>query len=179
MIRALGACCLVLLAGCASPVVTRIDAAPSAAVPPRASFSLAVPPGDAAGIHQQATDMIVAALVQRGWTRADTGDYLLSVTLSDRPATAQLQAGDDAGKPRTLIAPAVDRKTSRGCARRDHRLAIRLTRRETGEDVYSGSGAEYHCKAGLNDSLPYLVAAALDGLDGMPAPRLVERAGVR
>lgn len=179
MIRALAIGCCALLAGCAAPVVTRIDAATPAPLPARSSFTLVSAPGELALAQGQANDMIAAGLTQRGWTQAEAGAYLLSVTLSDRPAASRLQAGDDAGKPGAVIAPAADRKSVKGCAKRDHRLAIRLTERTTGEDLYSGSGAEYHCKAGLNDSLPHLVAAALDGLDGVPGPRMVERKGVR
>mgnify|MGYP005849832211 CR=1 FL=1 len=179
MIRRLAIGCCVLLAGCASPVVTRIDAAAAAPLPARASFTLVSVPGEPTLAQSQANDMIAAGLTQRGWTQTDTGDYLLSVTLSDRPATSQLQAGDDAGKPREVIAPAADRKSAKGCAKRDHRLAVRLTSRVTGDEVYSGSGAEFHCKAALDDSLPHLVAAALNGLDGLPGARMVERKGVR
>lgn len=179
MIRALAIGCCALLAGCAAPVVTRSDAAAAVPLPARASFALVSAPGEVAPVQHQANDMVAAALAQRGWTQAESGDYLLSVTLSDRPATSRLQAGDDAGKPSAVIAPAADRKTAKGCAKRDHRLAIRLTDRTTGEDLYAGAGAEFHCKAGLDDSLPHLVAAALDGLDGAPGPRMVERKGVR
>jgi hypothetical protein len=184
MIRALGlSAALLLLAGCASPVVTRIDAAVPAPLPARSSFAVVTPPGDTPLAHRQAIDMVSAALTQRGWTMAgsapEAGDHLLYITLSDRPATAALQAGDDAGKASAVIGPAPDRKTTKGCARRDHRLAIRLTDRVTGADVYSGSAAEYHCKAALDESLPHLVASALDGLDGSPGQQMVERAGVR
>lgn len=179
MIRALAIGCVVALAGCAAPVVTRMDAAAPAPLPARSSFTLVSAPGETSPVQSQATDMIAAGLTQRGWTQGEAGDYLLSVTLSDRPAASQLQAGDDAGKARAVIGPAPDRKTTTGCAQRDHRLAIRLTHRTTGEDLYSGSGAEFHCKAALDDSLPHLVAAALDGLDGTPGARMVERKGVR
>lgn len=179
MIRAVPLAAVALLAGCASPVVTRIDTAAPVPLPAQASFTLVEGPGDLAPVHRQANALVSGALSQRGWSAAETGDYLLSVMLSDRPATSQLQAGDDAGKPRAVIAPAADRKSAKGCAKRDHRLAIRLTDRTTGEDMYAGSGAEYHCKASLNDSLPHLVTAALEGLDGTPGQRTVQRKGVR
>lgn len=178
MIRAVSVACLLLVAGCASPVVTRMDVAAPAPLPARSSFTLVSSPGELAPAQKQASDMIAAGLTRRGWTQAEAGDYLLSVTLSDRPATSRLQAGDDAGKPHTVIGPAPDRKT-KGCAQRDHRLAVRMTNRVTGDDVYSGSAAEFHCKAGLDESLPHLAAAALDGLGGAPGQRMVERAGVR
>lgn len=171
--------CGLLLAGCAAPVVTRTDATVAAPIPARASFTLVAPPGEPAFLHQQATDMIVAGLTQRGWSQTENGDYQLSVTLSDRPAAARLQAGDDSGSPRIVIAPAADRTTSRGCAKRDHRLAMSLTERATGRDLYSGWGAEFHCRAELGDSLPHLVAVTLDGLAGIRGPRVVERLGVR
>ena len=179
MMRAALLAAVALLAGCASPVVTRIDSAAPAPLPAAASFTLVEAPGDIAPVHRQANQLVSTALSQRGWTQAETGDYLLWVSLADRPATAELNAGDDAGKPAAMIASAHDRKTEKGCARRDYRLGIRLTHRVTGEDSYAGSGAEFHCKAGLDESLPHLVTAALSGLDGLPGPRRVERKGVR
>lgn len=168
-----------LLAGCASPVVTRIDNAAPAPLPATASFTLVEAPGDLALVHRQAKALVSNALGQRGWSASESGDYLLSVSLSDRPASAPLKAGDDAGKPAATIAPAHDRKTEKGCAQRDYRLGVRLTHRVTGEDAYAGSGAEFHCKAPLGESLPHLVTAALAGLDGEHGPRMVERKGVR
>lgn len=166
-----------LLAGCASPVVTRIDA--TAPVPVRGSFSLAPVPDDLSPLHAQARDMIVAGLQQQGWRNAEAADYLLAVTLSDRPASAVLRAGDDAGRAAGVIAPAATRANNKGCAQRDHRLAITLTRRVSGDVAFSGSAAEFHCKAGLYDSLPHLVSAALGGLSGQNGMLQVERAGVR
>lgn len=179
MMRAAALATVALLAGCASPVVTRIDTAAPAPLPAAASFTLVEAPGDLAPLHRQANQLVSAALSQRGWSAAETGDYLLWVSLADRPATAALQAGDDTGKPVAVIGPAHNRKTEKGCARRDYRLGVRLTHRVTGEDAYSGSGAEFHCKAGLDKSLPHLVTAALAGMDGAPGSRMVERKGVR
>ncbi len=179
MIRALGIGCVLLLAGCASPVVTRIDTAAPAPLPTPSSFSLMPAPGELSPVHYGATNRVSVELIDRGWRQADVGDYLLSVTLSDRPASARLQAGDDSGQPQAVIGPAPDRKKTRGCARRDHRLSVVLIQRQTGEIVYSGSGAEYHCKGTPSASMPHLVSAALEGLDGEPGPRMVERKGVR
>lgn len=169
----------VFLAGCASPVMTRIDSAAPVTIAASAVFALADVPDDIAPEHAQARDMVVAGLRQRGWRVGDTPDYLLAVTLADRPANATLRAGDDAGRAVAVIAPAASRANNKGCARRDHRLAITLSERTTGVIAYAGSAAEFHCKAQLTDSLPHLVSAALDGLDRPSGPRQVERAGLR
>lgn len=179
MIRTLPLLAGLALAGCASPVVTRIDASAPAPLPSAASFTPGMLPDNLAPLHQQATDMVTAAFQQRGWRAAEAGDYLLAVTLSDRPAVAKLQAGDDGGAAQALIGPVPDRSNNKGCAARDHRLSIRLTDRVSGAIVYAGSAAEFHCKAALTDSLPHLVAAALDGLDGAPGTRRVQRSGLR
>jgi hypothetical protein len=169
------------LAGCAAPVVTRIDVAVPAPLPPAGTYTLATVPGEIAPVHGQAIALVTAALKQRGWREmaAGAGDYLLSVGLADRPAAAKLQAGDDNGMPNALLAPAADRKTTRGCARRDHRLSVVLTERVTGNDAYAASAAEFHCKARLEETVPYLVSAALEDLDRPKGVREVERAGVR
>lgn len=168
-----------LLAGCASPVVTRMEAASPVAIAAPASFALAEVPDDIAAEHAQARDMVIAGLRQRGWRDAEAADYLLAVSLADRPAMAVLHAGDDAGRAVKVIAPAASRVNNRGCARRDHRLAITLTERTSGVVAFSGSAAEFHCKAALSDSLPYLVSGALAGLDAKLAVRQVERTGLR
>lgn len=167
------------LAGCASPVVTRIDAASPVAIAAPASFALAPVPDDIAPVHVQARDMVVAGLRQRGWRNVDTADYLLAVTLADRPASADLRAGDDVGRAVAVLAPAATRENNKGCAQRDHRLAITLTERTSGIIAYSGSAAEFHCKAALPESLPYLVSAALDGMGRPSGTSQQEREGPR
>jgi hypothetical protein len=168
-----------LLAGCASPVVTRTEAIAPALQAAPASFALAQVPDDIAPEHAQARDMIVAGLRQRGWRDEAEPEYLLAVTLADRPASTVLLAGDDAGRSGAVIAPAATRANNQGCARRDHRLAITLTERTSGVVAYSGSASEFHCKAKLSDSLPHLVSAALDGMSGQPGSRQQERDGLR
>lgn len=168
-----------LLASCAAPVVTRIDTAMPGARPVSASFVVADVPGDVAPVQQDATGLVVQSLAQRGWTISDSADVLLSVTLSDRPAQSQLLLGDDYGKPAGVIGPAPTRSNNRGCARRDQRLTVTLAHRATGDLIYSGAASEYHCKAGLEQNLPALVAAALDGMDNAPGVRQVERAALR
>lgn len=169
----------ILLAGCASPVVTRVNASAPALLPQRASFAFAPAPDDGDALSGQARDMVAAALHQRGWRQAAQGDYLLAVTLADRPATIALKAGDDLGKPVATLAPAADRSNNKGCARRDHRLTITLTDRSNGAIAFSGAASEYHCKAALYDTLPYLVSAAVDRFDAGSGTMQFARKGKR
>lgn len=179
MMRALVLAGALLLTGCAAPVVTRIDTAMPGAQPVSASFVVADFPGDVAPVQRYATGLVAQSLAQRGWSNAESAEFALSVTLSDRPAQSQLLLGDDYGKPAGVIGPAATRNNNRGCARRDHRLTVTLVHRATGELVYSGAASEYHCKAGLEQNVPALVAAALDGMDGATGVRQVEREGLR
>lgn len=179
MIRALPLVSALLLAGCAAPVVTRIETAAPAGLPRAATFMLATIPDDLSPLHQQAIRLVMQSLQQRGWQQAEGGDYVLAVTLADKPATSSLQAGDDNGSARAVIAPAADRSNNQGCAKRDHRLGVVMTERVSGAIAYAGSAAEFHCKAQLGDSVPYLVQAALDGMNGQQGPRLIARDGAR
>lgn len=154
-----------LLAGCASPVVTRIDSRVPAPLPRMASFALVPVPDEDGPISGQARDMVAAALTQRGWSQAESGTYLLAVAVADRPAVIALQSGDDFGKPVATLAAAADRSNNRGCAKSDHRLMITLTERVSGAVAFAGSASEFHCKAALDDTLPHLVAAAVERLD--------------
>ncbi len=179
MSRAAGLALALLLAGCASPVVTRVDASAPARLPRGASFALAPVPEDGNVLTGQARDMVAAALRQRGWSQTAQGNYLLVVTLADRPANITLKAGDDFGKPVATLAPAADPSNNTGCAKRDHRLTITLTERTSGNIAFAGSASEYHCKAGLYDTLPYLVAAAVERLDTGSGRVQFAREGVR
>lgn len=179
MMRSTVLAAALLLAGCASPVVTRIDATAPAPIAPRTTFAIAPVPDDLGVLPGQARDMVAAALRQRGWSQAQEGDYLLTVTLADRPASITLKAGDDFGKPVATLAPAADRSNNQGCARRDHRLTITLTDRVSGAIAFAGAASEFHCKAALNDSLPYLVSAAVDRLDAGSGTLQVARKGRR
>lgn len=168
-----------LLAGCASPVVTRVDANAPAPLPSQASFELAEVPADGDILPGQARDMVAAALRQRGWRQQPGGDYLLSVTLAERPAGIALKAGDDFGKVSATLAPSADRSNNRGCAKSDHRLGLALTDRATGAVVFTSAASEFHCKAQLTDSLPHLVSAAIDRLDAGPGSVQFARKGRR
>ena len=78
MIRASALVAAVLLAGCASPVLTRVDATAPRPLPPRASFELVAMSDDGDIFPGQARDMVAAALRQRGWNQQAGGDYLLA-----------------------------------------------------------------------------------------------------
>ena len=123
--------------------------------------------------------MVAAALRQRGWREGQGGDYLLAVTLAERPASIALKAGDDFGKAVGTIAPAADRSNNRGCARSDQRLTITLTERASGAVAFAGAAAEFHCGARLTDSLPHLVSAAVDRLDSGSGSVRMARKGRR
>lgn len=179
MMRGFGLAAMLLLAGCASPVVTRVDASAPAPLPQRASFAFATVPDDIGALPAQARDMVAVALRQRGWRQAEQGDYLLSVTLADRPATITLRAGDDFGKPADTLASAADRSNNKGCAKRDHRLTITLTDRSSGAVAFAVAASEYHCKAVLYDTLPHLVSAAVDRLDSGSGTLQLARNGAR
>lgn len=179
MMRAASLLAAILLAGCASPVVTRVDASAPVALPPRASFVLVDMGDDGDILPGQARDMVAAALRQRGWRQAQGADYLLSVTLADRPAMVRVNAGDDQGKSVGTLAPAADRSNNRGCAERDHRLTIILTERDSGAIAFAGAASEFHCKGRLTDSLPHLVSAAVERLDVGSGRVQIARKGLR
>lgn len=179
MIRRSALVAALLLAGCAAPVMTRVDASAPASLPPRASFELVDMPADSDILPGQARDMVAAALRQRGWRQQRGGEYLLSVTLAERPARIAIRAGDDFGKAMGTIAPAADRSNNRGCAKSDHRLTIALTERTTGTVAFAGTASEFHCSALLTDSLPHLVAAAVERIDTGSGSVQIARKGRR
>ncbi|MEO1044298.1 MAG: hypothetical protein AAFX04_02535 [Pseudomonadota bacterium] len=179
MIRTLGTTIIVtaMLAGCAGPVATRIDSRSAEALPEQGRYMLAEAPGDTVPMLDAAQQQVIASLSRQGWQHGDeTADYMLLVTLSERSAAIGLKAvGDDTA--RTIATPK-EQEFLQSCEDVEHRLTISLLRQSDGSTAYNGSAAEHHCKAGLAESMPHLVAAALADFGRPGGQRVVHRKGV-
>jgi hypothetical protein len=143
---------LLAVTACAGPIETRIDSAGMGPVKP-ATFQI----GEAASA--EALPTIVGLLQQKGFQQAGVGQLSLQIALSDRPAELALQSGS------ATLSPA---KGKQGCAKREYRLGVTLTRLSDGTEVYRAHAAEFHCKLTLTDVLPILAQSALADLG---APR--------
>lgn len=153
---------LLVLAGCAGPIETRIE---SAGISAAAPTSFAIDPeitGPAAGVQAKVTEHLQGL----GYRLADNGALKLHVTASDRPAELALQSGSH------QLAVAAGKKR---CAKREYRVGITLTRISDGANIYRSSAAEFHCKLTLDEALPTLVSAAMADLGAPRGAYVVNR----
>ena len=153
--RSVGFGLILLLAGCAGPIETRVDSSGANAVQP-AKILLQ---SDVSGPGAEAQMLVSKALTSAGFQIGEPSDFSLHVSVSDRPADLSLSAG------KNVLAATPQRKT---CAAREYRLGVTMMRITDGTLVYRAHAAEFHCKQTLQQALPFLVDAALKDLG---APR--------
>lgn len=166
------------VSGCVETVTTRIDSQSAATLPPQGRYALMVAPDSVSPVMQTAQQRAIAALARRGWQRSDdNAPYLLTVTVSQRPAALGLNAKST--ETTRQITPAKQQRFLQSCDDAEHRVSIILQHQKTGASAYSGHAAEYHCKAHLEESLPFLVDAALEdwGQGDSSGQRTSKRAG--
>lgn len=152
---------LVLLAGCAAPIETRITS--SGLTDPAAQpymFNMEVPSSQEAA---SARRLVESRLADHGYSEVKNGPLLLEVTLDSRDASLAL--GTAAGSDNLSVAK--KRKALQNCKDREYRLGITLTRIADGAVQYQSRIAEYHCKMSLAEALPDMVKAGLTDL-GQP-----------
>jgi hypothetical protein len=153
---------LLLLTGCVGPIETRISSDGSTSISP-ARFSVEKTSNIAGAAAQ---DLVVKALIQKGFQLADPAMHSLHVSVSDRPSDLALNAGEK------TLAPATDKRL---CAAREFRLGVTLTRIADGAVTYRAHAAEYHCKQTLSQVMPYLVDAAVKDLGSPRGSYTVKR----
>ena len=152
------------VAGCAGPIETRVQS--HQLIPAVEQKGFAWSPIDPIANRDTALarDLVDKLLAQKGYQQAPDAAILVHVALADRPADIAIDAGDDK-TVRPLVA-AKEQKSFQSCKDREHRLTVSLFDQSRGQKLYSGSASEYHCNGTIAQSLPFLVDAALSGLDG-------------
>jgi PBP1b-binding outer membrane lipoprotein LpoB len=167
-----------LMSGCSGPIATRIASEGRVPAQQEARFMLLNAPGESSSIEQRAQTMIISGLNARGWNQDnDNANYALSISLSERPATIGITAKSTDNTQSKVISAPKKNKPLQSCDDVEQRLNIALVRLSDGARVFRGNAAEYHCKAGLEETLPYLVNAALSGLDNPGTNKVQEREG--
>ncbi|MEH6790098.1 hypothetical protein [Parasphingorhabdus sp.] len=151
------------LSGCAGPIETRLQTDQMATALSQKNFRLSEVEPLVHPDLQQARDRIAESLLERGYRSASDAAILVHVALADRPADVAINAGEK--ETQQPLAPAKKQKRFQSCKDREHRLTVTLFDQVRAKMLYSGNAAEYHCKGTVAQSLPFLVAAALSGLD--------------
>ena len=153
---------LFLASACSGPIETRITTHSAAALPKPKHFQYSAKPGQDSPSHAIARDLVSAALLDAGFKQKDAASILVSVAFADRPASIAVSAGD--GPDVESIAEIKEREFLQSCEDQEHRLSVTIVNQVSGANIYTGTAAEYHCKAEFGDSLPHLVKAALSNL---------------
>jgi len=149
-----------LLAGCSGPIATRVNSVTNAAAATEAQLYHFVDTQDQNNaLYQEAKGLVKLALAERGLKEESKSSLIATLTLSSRPASVALSSGQ--ADKKKIIANSKSQQLFQNCDDQEHRLGILLLDGKSGDTVYQGSAAEYHCKAGLSESLPFLIKGAL------------------
>jgi hypothetical protein len=167
------------VSGCGGPVETRVQTQAGPALPALKQYSFPEKPEQNSQAYQAARQMVGSALEDRGFAQSKDAPLLVHIALANRPASIAMTTGEESGLD--VIADKKERKPLQSCEDVEHRLTINMFTVPAGEALYSGTAAEYHCKGTVEQSLPYLVDAALSDL-GSPGTisnsRTITRKGI-
>jgi len=154
------------VSGCAGPIETRVQTHQVITAPDQNQFTLS--PKDAVENSDLALarDLVAKSLGERGYQPSPDASIIVHVAISERPADIAIDAGDKGAKQ--SIAPGKRQKRFQSCKDQEHRLTIILFDENRGTKLYKGNAAEYHCNGTITQSLPFLIAAALSGLNRNP-----------
>lgn len=167
---------LAMIAGCAGPIETRIKTHAISALPAVKTYNFAASAADEDGaLYVEAQSLVAATLSRKGFRADETGQLAVDIAIANRPASIALSTGQ--GDEQTVIALKKERRPLQSCDDFEHRVTITMVDQIAGTAYYKGSAAEYHCKAAITDSLPYLVAGALSDLGNAvdTSPRMTTR----
>lgn len=167
---------LLAVSACAGPIETRI-AATGAGVPRAALLALRDAPGDPSPIQAKAREAVMTALQKRGHGFAEEAPMIVEIGVSARPAALGLSsiAGDDPAE--TPLSGAKPQRLLQSCTDQTYRLVVSIFDRTSGTRAYHGSAEEYHCKAGLDDTVALLAEKALADIERPAGPRIETRRG--
>jgi Domain of unknown function (DUF4136) len=150
---------LICATGCSGPIETRVQTISSADKTGFSSFNFATMVTPNSQISNLVKEELREALKARGLSNSEQAPILLDFSIANRPASISIHLGED--KQRQVLANAKENKPFQTCKDEEHRLIISFVKRSSGEQLYRGTASEYHCKANLEQSAPYLVKAAL------------------
>jgi hypothetical protein len=156
---------LLLIAGCASPIETRINSA-GEKDPALSAFVLGTEPRSEEG--KAAQESVLAKLSERGLKANDAAPLRLDVTFSSLPASLKLVGSQGLGK-------AKPKRKSKTCNSVEHKLGIALARISDGAVVYRSVALEYHCAGNALAVIPVLADAAVKDIGAPKGPYFVER----
>jgi len=175
-----GSTAALLLASCAPSIETQIASAGAGEIPEKASFVFMSGPGTDNTVNVAARNLVADSLYLKNWKEEAPGTYAISVSVSVLPSSLDVHENDlEQGETNPIVTKRPKKNYILGsCTSELHRLDVKIFRVVDGERLYSGTASEYHCKARIMDTLPYLTNAAMADIGKLPAARTEKRKGV-
>jgi hypothetical protein len=161
-----------LAAACSTPVETRLTSS-GTGLSPAARLTVVTAETDGAVLHAETRRLFEQYLTARGSSFSEAGDYLIEFAPGQRAADVILY--QDPAKP--SASPAKGRSLLSSCNDQLHRVTLVVLKRETGDVAYRGDAEERHCKATLNQTLPFLVETLVADLEKPAGTRVTTRKG--
>ncbi len=163
---------------CAPAIETRISSGGQVPVSAQEKYIFIVPPDNIGQVHTMARNLVADSLHFKDWKEAADGDYAVSVALSALPASLEVHE-NNAGQGGRLIIEKLPKKMGPfgRCVSMQHRLEVKIFRIADGQEIFSGIASEYHCKADVSETLPYLTNAAMSNFGKSPENRVETRSG--
>ncbi|WP_164117719.1 hypothetical protein [Sphingorhabdus sp. Alg239-R122] len=153
---------MLILPGCAPIVETYIRSGGVAPLAETGQYIFASPPGNVSPLHIKAKNLVADSLHLKNWTESTHAQYVVSVGVSSLPSDLEVYENSGEGTGKTIIARRPEEKGVLGnCSAIHHRLDVKIFRISDGRNMFSGTASEYHCKASIDDTLPFLTNAAL------------------
>lgn len=150
---------LICTTGCTGPIETRVQTMSSAEKVRISSFNFATVSTPNSPISNLVKEELREALKAKGLSESERAPILLDYSIANRPASISIHLGED--KQTQVVVDAKENKPFQTCEDEEHRLIISFVKQSSGQQLYRGTASEYHCKAKLEQSAPFLVKAAL------------------
>jgi hypothetical protein len=175
MYRRISSLLVLLLAGCVTPVETRV-ASNGEKGGQVAEYQLGAAITFADGLSAQKS--VIAKLASRGIMQSDGAPVRLDVTFSALPAVLNLVSGDSAAANADWQKIHIPR-SSKTCEPLDYRLGVTFTDMRSGTIIYRANSAEYHCKGAVDPIINSLSTAAVRDIGSPKGLYVIKQSGKR
>jgi hypothetical protein len=164
----------IVVAGCASPMATRLSTH-GAGLTPAASLAILEAEPDGAPVDTALDILMKKSLIARGYSMSPDSAFILNMAFGIRPGGIGVF-----GTPTAAPLSSTQKKSGLGkCKVHVHRLTLSVLERASGNPLYQGMAEETHCNALAANSLPHLIEALTVDLAKPGGDRVVTRKKLR
>jgi len=156
--RLIAAAALSLVGACTSPLSRQGPLPPAGARLADASYTFAPAPGDAGGDAMEASELVRAALANKGYRESPNGRYRLEIGLATAPSDFEVERPEDSAESvKGAMHPVVF------CRPQRYVLTVGMIDRANGSLLFRNAAAARHCGGSPAKILPELVRTAVSG----------------